>query len=100
MHEDYSILENEILDFIKKLLAEHANDLKNLGIFSKIQEIRKETQPNYRSELEVDFSDENGIFKVMEFFIYENSKPSASKKEFEDWINDFFKDLLKGKPDY
>jgi len=43
MHEDYSILENEILDFIKKLLAEHANDLKNLGIFSKIQEIRKET---------------------------------------------------------
>jgi len=36
----------------------------------------------------------------MEFFIYENSKPSASKKEFEDWINDFFKDLLKGKPDY
>ena len=89
----YTKFENEILILAKRIISEF--DSKNIIINGP--QIKKESSVDSNSELEISFSDNNGVFDVLEFFVYYKGKENVGLNEVEEWLKKNISDILEKK---
>ncbi len=88
--------EKEILNLTLALLDKYKDDLTRVGINRRRTELnRNRGGTNYLSEIEIQLWDENDLAGVEEYFVWEGEKPSATKEELKEWIEEFLKDLIE-----
>lgn len=88
--------EKDILNLTLALLDKHKEDLMKVGINQRRTELnRTRGGTKYLSEIEIELWDENDLAGIEEYFVWEGDKPSATKEELREWIEEFLKDLIE-----
>ena len=96
MANDILAFEREIIQLVQDSLADHIEDFRRLNVTVHVPKIRrtKEGVPDYESEICVDFSDNHGVFDVIEFFVYQRGKPTVQQQEIKNWLADAVADVV------
>lgn len=92
--EDF--FEKEVINKVEEILAEFKNSATKNGItINRPQKTRlgQDASP----EIEICFSDESGIFDVIEFFIYMDGKPNFTLPELENWLRENITKIISSK---
>ena len=88
--------EKDILNFTLALLDKYKDDLAKTGINRRRTELnRNRGGTKYLSEIEIELWDENDLVGVEEYFVWEEDKPSATKEELKEWIEEFLKEVIE-----
>ncbi|NGX52628.1 MAG: hypothetical protein KR126chlam5_00931 [Candidatus Anoxychlamydiales bacterium] len=80
--------EKKILELFKKLLEEKNSKFAKKNITYKSPELHflKEKDDDYTSEVRTYFYQNKKLIDAIEFFVFFDGKPQATKAEFEIWI--------------
>ena len=88
--------EKEILNLSLALLDKYKDDLIESGILRRRTELnRTRGGTKYLSEIEISLWDGNELAAAEEYFVWEEEKPSATKEELKEWIEEFLKDVIE-----
>jgi hypothetical protein len=96
MDKSISTFEESALEAVNLILEHYKEQLNNHNIRSGLPRFyRKETEASvYQSEICVDFMDENGLFDVIEFFVFRNGIPNSSIEEIKKWFIETLEDVI------
>jgi hypothetical protein len=103
MHKELSMIEETVIQDLTSILAEHEQVLSKLGLTIQLNDLRRSSDPGsdkYQSEVAVYFNDENGVFDVLEFFIFQQGTRVATLKETTDWIREVMTEVQKRRREY
>lgn len=90
--------EAEVVNLAKKIVEKYSEQLNSANIIIDSPKItREKNDKGYSSELVINVSDDDGVFDILEFFIYHNNTLMAEIEEVESEINEFFQDLIDEK---
>ena len=78
--------EKSVLLISKKVISEFEEIANKKGITISQPILKKENSHSFNSEIEITFSDDNGIFDVLEFHIYNQDKSKIELSEIESWL--------------
>lgn len=97
MSENPILFEQEILTLLNQKLEQHKNDFFEAGLEFNPPHITRDKRNtrDYESEVAVNVVDDKGIFDVLEFHIYYNGIPKASKNEIDKWIENTLTDIIR-----
>ena len=88
-------IESQIIEYSKKIIEEYKNKLKK-NICIEIPTISRYLKNGkYSSEITMNVKDDNGIFDVLEFFVYKNNELLLKSDEYKEYINDFIEGFMK-----
>lgn len=92
----YNFFEEKTLEIANNIVNKKKEELNHLGVKVKIEDIRRiNSNGLYSSEIEINFSDNKGIFDVLEFFVYYQNKPQFKFEEIEEWLEENVVDIIK-----
>jgi hypothetical protein len=93
-----SRFELEVLRDTKTVLKGYAEVFCRESVSYKTELRRSAAKgAKYSSEVAIYFFDENGLFDVLEFFVYFQGEPAVSKEEITGWLRNNIDDVLRRK---
>ncbi|NGX32165.1 MAG: hypothetical protein K1060chlam4_00206 [Candidatus Anoxychlamydiales bacterium] len=97
MIEDKKQFEKEIIQLFQNELMISENNFKarNIKFKSTELEIVKKNNEDYTSEVRIYFLKNDEIIGVIEFFIFYDGHPEATKTEFRKWFIEEIDHILK-----
>ncbi|MDH5763046.1 MAG: hypothetical protein OEZ51_08695 [Nitrospinota bacterium] len=96
MTQDRIDFEKDILGLSLALLDKFKDDLIGSGITRRRTKLkRNQTGTKYLSEIQIELWDEYDLVGIEEYFVWEGEKPSSTKEDLKEWIEEFLRDLIE-----
>lgn len=87
--------ERDVFCRITRILSDFSAQLTAVGLEPVVGDIKRwGEKERYQSEITIDFFDRGNLVDVIEFFVYEDGAPVASKDQFETWFKEVLQDVL------
>lgn len=84
-------VEATILGALRDYIGSHSKQLGGLGLAYEVSIDRSSSEEGgYRSEARAEFSDENGVWDILEFEIARSGKLLVSLEDVKNWLPDAF----------
>lgn len=88
-------VETTILEVVREYLGSHSKGLSELGLACEMSIVRNPSDSGgYRSEVLVEFIDENGPWDMLEFEVARQGQLRVSVEDIRKWLPDAFQSVV------
>jgi len=102
MIEEKKVFEKEIIQLFQSELEGNKRrfEINNINFKPIELKIVKKDNDNYTSEIRSYFTRNNDVIGVIEFFVFYDGHPEATKAEFHNWFVEEIDNILKASSEY